>query len=135
MPATVIINNRVAELPGAIRTGETLHVPLIELPGTGWELKPEGACLGDVCVPLPGGREREFSDGGMFNLTALAAHLDQPVVREGERWAIGESAGARTSALQSLEAPDFELPDLEGRRHRLSDYRGRRVFLVSWASW
>ena len=33
------------------------------------------------------------------------------------------------------EAPDFTLPDLEGRQHSLSDYRGRKVFLASWASW
>ncbi len=26
-------------------------------------------------------------------------------------------------------APDFSLPDQEGRVHRLSDYRGRWVFL------
>ena len=35
----------------------------------------------------------------------------------------------------SLEAPDFELPDIDGRRHKLSDYRGQRVLLLGWASW
>jgi peroxiredoxin len=37
--------------------------------------------------------------------------------------------------LQSLQAPDFTLPDLEGKWHALSEYRGRKVLLVSWASW
>ncbi|NLN16530.1 MAG: TlpA family protein disulfide reductase [Firmicutes bacterium] len=32
-------------------------------------------------------------------------------------------------------APDFELPDLDGNRHRLSDLRGKRVFLNFWATW
>ena len=32
-------------------------------------------------------------------------------------------------------APDFALPDLDGRVHRLSDFRGRKVFLATWASW
>ncbi len=30
-------------------------------------------------------------------------------------------------------APDFELPDLDGRRHRLSDYRGRIVVVDFWS--
>jgi peroxiredoxin len=48
---------------------------------------------------------------------------------------LGAGATQRAEALASGEAPDFELPDLTGRMHRLSDYRGRRVFLVTWASW
>jgi len=30
-------------------------------------------------------------------------------------------------------APDFELPDLEGNLHRLSDYRGRIVIVNFWS--
>jgi hypothetical protein len=50
-------------------------------------------------------------------------------------WSIGEAAPARRAAMESLEAPDFTLPDLDGRPHSLRDYRGKKVFLVSWASW
>lgn len=32
-------------------------------------------------------------------------------------------------------APDFTLTDLEGNRVRLSDYRGKAVFLNFWATW
>ena len=32
-------------------------------------------------------------------------------------------------------APDFSLPDINGQPHRLSDYRGKKVFLATWASW
>jgi hypothetical protein len=39
------------------------------------------------------------------------------------------------AALRSLEAPDFSLPDLDGRVHRLSDYRGKKIFLFSWGSY
>jgi peroxiredoxin len=31
-------------------------------------------------------------------------------------------------------APDFELPDLEGRSHKLSDYRGRIVIINFWSA-
>ncbi|MCC7122956.1 MAG: redoxin domain-containing protein [Gammaproteobacteria bacterium] len=37
--------------------------------------------------------------------------------------------------MMSLEAPDFTLPDLDGRLHSLSDYRGKKVFLFSWGSY
>ncbi|MHC4433474.1 MAG: TlpA family protein disulfide reductase [Planctomycetota bacterium] len=33
------------------------------------------------------------------------------------------------------EAPDFTVSDIEGVRHRLSDYRGRDVLVVFWATW
>lgn len=32
-------------------------------------------------------------------------------------------------------APDFELQSLSGEKIRLSDYRGKKVFLNFWASW
>jgi peroxiredoxin len=32
-------------------------------------------------------------------------------------------------------APDFTLPDLQGRQVRLSDFRGKVVFLNLWATW
>ena len=40
---------------------------------------------------------------------------------------VGPEAGQR--------APDFTLPDLDGSPHSLSSYRGRKVFLATWASW
>ena len=45
------------------------------------------------------------------------------------------SAADRSRDLESLEAPDFTLPDIEGKLHSLSDYRGKKVFLATWASW
>ena len=33
------------------------------------------------------------------------------------------------------EAPDFTIEDIEGKTHRLSDYRGRNVIVVFWATW
>jgi thiol-disulfide isomerase/thioredoxin len=38
-------------------------------------------------------------------------------------------------AAPAMAAPDFELPDLKGRIHRLTDYRGQWVVVNYWATW
>ena len=48
---------------------------------------------------------------------------------------VGVAARERGRVLETLEAPDFALPDLAGRVHRLSEHRGRKVLLVAYASW
>ena len=63
--------------------------------------------------------------------------MGKPVLHDDARevWMLGEDATTRSYEMLSLEAPDFALPDLDGTIHRLSDYRGKRVLLVTWASW
>jgi hypothetical protein len=52
-------------------------------------------------------------------------------------WSFGPPVGAADEASGSgpVMAPDFTLPDLDGKLHSLSAYRGRKVFLFCWASW
>ena len=103
---------------------------------TGWSWKPEGLCQGDdVCVPLP--RNAGMIHGDRLDLAAAWRHSGQPVVHDAASrvWVLGTGAAQRSAALASLRAPDFELPDLDGRKHRLSAHRGRKVFLATWASW
>jgi len=33
------------------------------------------------------------------------------------------------------DAPDFSVVDIEGKAHKLSDYRGRNAVVVFWATW
>ena len=140
MPVTILYKERPPHVTAAGVDGDDLWLGRDELrAATGWEIRPEGACLGEVCIPIPRGREGEFlrEGGARFNLAALARLLGQPIARDPAHavWMFGEAAPARARALQSLQAPDFALPDLEGRLHALSNYRGRKVFLVTWASW
>ena len=104
---------------------------------TGWTLKPEGLCKDDVCVPVPRVRAGEFVAGNEINIARFWRHMDLPEAHDasGGTWVLGESAQNRAARLQSLEAPDFSLPDLDGRTHTLAEQRGKKVLLVSWASW
>jgi hypothetical protein len=135
---TVIYGERASALKSAEIRGEQLWIDTDEISAiSGWVKKPEGFCKGNICVPVPTGRETQFLAGRRANLAALAELLGQPIVKDDEHrvWSIGESATERKRALTSLEAPDFELPDVNGRMHRRSEYRGKKVLLASWASW
>ena len=72
-----------------------------------------------------------------LNIAAFWRHMGRPAVHDerGEIWVLGSDARQRSEALRSLEAPDFTLPDSSGRMHSLSDYRGKKVLLVTWSSW
>ena len=93
---------------------------------TGWEIKPQGACKGEVCVPL---------GGGPFDASAAAEKLGMAVVHDEAAglWAIGpESLGGR--ALSTADAPDLVLPDvLTGAPFHLSSLRGKKALLAAWA--
>lgn len=100
---------------------------------TGWTLKPEGMCQDELCVPLT----QAMKHGDRIDAAAFWRHLGNPVAsdRAGETWVLGTGPDQRNQALTGLQAPDFALPDLNGKMHRLSDYRGQKVFLTTWASW
>ena len=135
---TVIHEERETEIPRARVAGDALWVSSADASrATGWALRPEGLCRGDICIPEPRGREAEFIQGDTIEIAGFWRLAGHPVVRnaDGRVWVLGTGAGERGRALQSLLAPDFALPDLHGRMHALSDHRGRKVFLVTWASW
>lgn len=100
---------------------------------TGWMLKREGLCKDELCVPFPGWQRVD----GRFDVEAFWRKLGHPVLSDdaGETWVLGAGAEARLASLATLEAPDFELPDVDGKAHRLSELRGKKVFLATWASW
>jgi hypothetical protein len=119
-------------------SGEDLWIGSQEFAAaTGWSLKPEGLCRGDICVPIPSGHATDHVSGDALNAAAFWRRMNQPVVHDaaGEIWMLGASAANRSMALHSLEAPDFALPDLAGKTGTLSEQRGKKVLLATWASW
>jgi hypothetical protein len=94
---------------------------------TGWALKPEGACRGEICVPMPG-------VGDTVDVGAVAGRLGMPLVHDAAAglWALGPASFAG-HALPTAVAPELELPDVDGKPFRLSSLRGQKVLLVAWA--
>jgi len=100
---------------------------------TGFTLKPEGMCRDDQCVPLPS----TAVGAGRVDVEEFWRRLGNPVLCSDDRatWVLGAGADDRNAALAGLMAPDFTLPDLSGTPRTLSDLRGKKVLLVTWASW
>ena len=148
---TVLHEQRETHWPDAVAQGDELWLDAAAIEqATGWTWKPEGLCCGDTCVPLPRAAQLQGGDGerdsdsqsafvreGRLNLAAMWRRCGQPVVHDiaSRAWVLGTGAAQRGAALATLQAPDFALPDLQGRERRLSEYRGRKVFLATWASW
>ncbi len=133
--STILYDDHTTVGLGAELDGDHLWLTPADLQrATGWTLEPEGLCRGDACVRLDAGWQ---DVQGRVDLTALARHLGQPVVREDTAgaWAFGASVNTRRDQLFALEAPDFTLPDLDGKLHSLADFRGKKVFMFSWGSY
>ena len=98
---------------------------------TGWTIKPEGVCKGDLCVPLPVGA----ASGPKLDARMLSERLGMPLIHDADAkvWCLGPEAMGR--ALTTERAPELVLPDYQGREFRLSSLRGQKVLIVTWSSW
>jgi hypothetical protein len=135
--ATVLHEQQQIEVAPLTKPGAGLWIDTADLERvTGFVAKPEGLCRDALCVPVPRGAA-SFVDGNAVDVAAFWRHMGNPVVSSADRsvWALGAGAGERARALDTLEAPDFTLPDIDGRPYTLSEQRGRKVFLATWASW
>jgi len=139
---TVLYRDRETRVDSARVEDVELWLALPELTAaSGWELKPEGVCKDEICVPVPDARRpaliRNEPSGTSFNLTEFARLIEQPVAHDEKQavWYFGPAGWDWKSRLSSRMAPDFALPDLSGRMHTLSELQGTKRFLLFWASW
>lgn len=141
-PATVLYNDRVVEIQETLADPNDLWVVPDDLTRiNSFVLKPEGVCLDELCIPLRQDRDSEMlitrSKERWFNVTELARKLQQAFAVDTEHnvWSFGEIPVTRTRFFESALAPDFSLPDRQGKMVKLSDFRGKKVLIVTWASW
>jgi hypothetical protein len=138
---TIVYDDTATDLATTREDAGQLWITAADLKrATRFEVKPQGVCRDELCFPLPKARQQEFVHKTppvtWFNMTAFAKLVHQPVAHDAAlaTWYFGLRSDQRQQ-LSSLQAPDFTLPDLQGKPHRLSDFRGRKILLVTWASW
>ena len=73
---------------------------------TGWEIKPEGACKDDRCVPS----RRRCATRPPIDVAAVTERLGMPIAHDETHglWAIGPESGGRV--LDSARMPDSCFP-------------------------
>lgn len=98
---------------------------------TGWAIKPQGACKGDICVPLPG----NASKAGLLDANVLSEQLGMPLINDETTGVYALGPEAMGHALTTAQVPEIVLPDVNGTEFRLSSLLGQKVLIVTWASW
>jgi len=140
-PITIIYDDKASEIRDANQDAGQFWIGTADLKrATQFALKPQGICRNELCFPIPKSQEAQFvqKNGGKtwFNLVAFARLVHQPIAHDEalSTWYFGLRSD-QIAGLTSLKAPDFHLPDMSGKIHALSDFRGKKVLLVTWASW
>jgi hypothetical protein len=134
--ATVLFGENAVALDKVRTDAGNLWIHSKDLPRVNeFEVKPQGACRADVCIPL----SKNLKNGDWFNLTGFARKLGEPVVIEKAAdqnvYSFGEIPVLRGGFYNSRIAPDFAVSDRKGKVVHLSDFRGKKTLVITWASW
>jgi hypothetical protein len=130
--ATVLYGDRASTLDRVQADGKDLWVRKADLPKINdFEVKPQGACREDLCIPI----SKDLVRGEWFNLTAFARKTSEAYLNESNVWSFGEIPVLRGAFVNSRIALDFAVPDRHGKIVHLNDFRGKKVLVVTWASW
>jgi hypothetical protein len=130
--ATVLFGDNVVLLDKVRSVDQNLWVQSKDLPRINeFEVKPQGACRADVCIPL----SKSLKEGNWFNLTGFARKIGETVVADQNVYSFGEIPVLRGGFYNSRIAPDFAVPDRKGKVVHLSDFRGKKALVITWASW
>jgi hypothetical protein len=133
--ATILTGEEVHDVEVVGPPGTLLLTPASLLAVTGWELKPEGLCREDVCVPT---RSRtDVQVDGRVDLRVVSELLGRPLAIDDETAvaALGESAATRAAQLASGRVDDLVLHEIDGAPIAWPALGRKKKVLVTWASW
>ncbi|MGZ0230140.1 MAG: hypothetical protein ACKVKO_09330 [Acidimicrobiales bacterium] len=101
----------------------------------GWDVKPEGFCQGDVCIPYSATEAARVGD--KIDLVATMTAFGRPVLSaiDDAVVALGQRSEVRYDAVVGGKAAPFSLRDLDGKMHQLADHAGKKKLLIAFASW
>jgi len=138
----VVYDGIATEVTVAAEESKDLWVMMKDLTrATRFVVKPQGICRDELCFPIPKAKKSDFitkkGSVSWFNLSEFARLVKQPVATDQQNgvWYFGARPDDQNAYLDSLEAPNFTLPDMNGRMRSLSDFKGKKVLLLTWASW
>lgn len=137
---TVLYSGNSTQVTGSPSPSGGCLIDPSQLPAiNGFTLKPEGACMDDICIPVTqaNGLVKSVDGRDWFDLVAFADLMEQPYVADEDMqvWSFGEIPVKREAMMTEAKAPDVELTDRTGKVIRLSDFKGRKALIVTWSSW
>ena len=130
-----IITDEPRSVDAQVDDGRVVIDPALLPAAIGWQLKDEGLCRDDICVPV---RDRAaLFVGDRLDIAAVANALARPVVVDADAAVVAMALPSeeRRQALRDHHAPAFTLPDLDGAPHSLEEFRDRKKLLVAFSTW
>lgn len=140
MKITVIANHNYTEIESLEKSSDLWIHENDLTKATGFELKPSGACYPklDICIPLfEKGLIHKTTTGSWLNMSKLSKALELTCIASDDKkaWSLGVIPQVRQLLLDTGKAPDFEIEDIYGNNICLSDFKGKKVLIVTWATW
>ena len=137
--ANVLFNDKTFEVQRVLKEPGLWVSPLDLTRINGFVLKPEGACLDDLCIPLNEDSDllKTVEAERWFDIAAFADLLEQFYVvdKDTSTWSFGEIPAKRQAMMADAQAPEFEILDRQGNVVRMSDFKGKKALIVTWSSW
>lgn len=100
------------------------------------------SCLLSACETGSQVKNEGMNDGKKMKMEAKMDHKESSKMNDSasDDMAKGESSKREDTTTsdkmnQGELAPDFNLPDIDGNMYKLSDQKGKKVYLKYWASW